>query len=306
MFQKILPGVGIVGTLLCLALYVNEPSFPTPDKLLVLVLFVGLIFGQAIELFKRLAPFVLLLAVYESFRGIADHLNTNVNYMFMPIADRLMFFGELPTNALQNVMWNGQVQWYDFALYVAYMLHYVLPIFLAVLIWKKRESHYWRFITTYVLVSFAGFVTFVLFPAAPPWMASDAGLIEPISRVSSSVWFALGIQDFPSLYSQVSPNPVAAVPSLHAAYSTLFCLFIFQLFKGRWRYITLLYPSAIYFGTVYMGEHYLIDEILGGLYAAVGFLAAVPVTKQLGRLVERIPPLELKRRLAYAFAFVRD
>lgn len=274
MNRKIRTVLGAAGTLVCITIFVREPSFPTPDKLLVFAVCVGLLFGQAWELFKRLAPFALLLFVYESFRGLADHLNTHVNYTFMIDADKLIGWGHLPTAVLQHALWHGSVQWYDFILYIAYMLHFVIPILLAIVVWKKRESYYWQVVSTYVLVSFAGFLTFALFPAAPPWMAHDAGLIEPISRVSSSVWSALGIHDFPSLYNQVSPNPVAAMPSLHAAYATLFVLFIFRLFKGRWRYATLIYPFCIYFGTVYMGEHYVIDALAGVVYAVGGFVYA--------------------------------
>jgi membrane-associated phospholipid phosphatase len=105
-------------------------------------------------------------------------------------------------------------------------------------------------------------------------MASDMGIIEHISRVSSSVWSVFGIHDFPSVYNKISPNPVAAVPSLHAAYATLFAIFAFRLFKTRWKYLSLVYPFCIYFGTVYQGEHYAIDEILGGVYAVAAYFTA--------------------------------
>lgn len=299
--KELLISIGIAGSIACVFLYAREPSFPTPDKLLLFAFFLGLIFGQAFELMKRLAPFILLLATYDLFRGFADYLNSNVNYMFMPIVDKLMFFGQLPTRVFQNVLWNGTVQWYDFAMYVMYMMHYVFPVVLAIYIWKRRESEYWRFVTTFVLVSFAGFLTFLAFPAAPPWMASDLGLIEPITRVSSDVWYALGVQDFPSLYNQISPNPVAAVPSLHAAYATLIAMFVIQLIKSKWRYLVLIYPATIYFGTVYMGEHYIIDEILGAVYAVVGFKLAYPLTKKLSVYAARIKEYNLGKRIRYAF-----
>jgi len=266
--------LGVLGVVVSLGIFIKEPSFPTPDKIVIFLTFVFMIFGQARELLKRLLPFAVLLFAYESFRGLVPHLNTHVNYMWMPDVDRLLSFGELPTVILQRWWWHGSVQWYDFAFYLFYMLHFVIPFAMAITIWKLREKHYWRFITTYLVVSFSGFLTFLAFPAAPPWMASDMGLIEPITRVSSDVWYALGIHDFPSLYSRIAPNPVAAVPSLHAAYATLFALFAITLFTSRWRYLSLAYPFMIYVGTVYQGEHYAIDEILGALYAIVAFYVA--------------------------------
>lgn len=267
--------VGIFLTGISLAIFIREPSFPTPDKLLVFATFVSMIFGQAKELLKRFVPFVALLLVYESFRGIVPHLNQHVNYTWMPDVDRLLFFGQLPTAWLQQYLWHGHVQWYDLVLYLFYTLHFVLPFALAIVVWRMFEKHYWRYVTTFLLVSFAGFLTFLAFPAAPPWMASDLGYIEPIQRVSSHVWAVFGIHDFPSVYNKISPNPVAAVPSLHAAYATLFAIFVFKFFKkSRWKYASLIYPFCIYFGTVYQGEHYAIDEILGGIYAVAAYFAA--------------------------------
>jgi len=265
---------GIVATILSVAVFLRSPSFPTPDKLLVFACFVSMVFKQASEMLKRFVPFVGLLLVYESFRGVVPHLNRHVNYMWMPTVDKWLAGGHLPTAWLQKHLWHGYVQWFDFVLYLTYMMHFVLPFALAFIVWKIREKHYWHYATSFLVVSFVGFMTFLAFPAAPPWMASDKGYIEPIVRISSHVWAEMGIHDFPSLYNKMSPNPVAAVPSLHAAYATIFAIFAIRLFKTRWKYLSLIYPIFIYFGTVYQGEHYVIDEVLGALYGVVAFLIA--------------------------------
>ena len=269
-FYRIVGGLGLVVTL---GIYVVRPSFPTPDKLLIVLAFTGMLFGQAKELLKRLLPFVVLLVVYESFRGLAHKLNTHVHFTFMADFDKWLF-GSLPTKSLQNVMWHGTVQWYDFVFYIVYMLHFVMPLGLAILIWKKRDKFYWRFMAAYVALSFMGFMTYLIYPAAPPWMASDKGLIEPITRVSSNVWYALGVHDFPSLYNKIAPNPVAAVPSLHAAYAALFAIIIYRLFGKKWGAIAALYPSLMFIGIVYLGEHYVFDVLLGIIYAVAAYLIA--------------------------------
>ena len=262
--------VGIVGTLACVIIFLREPSFPTPDKLLIFLTFIFLYFHQGLQLLKRLLPFVAILLVYESFRGIADHLNTNVNFTAMISADKWMF-GSLPTAKLQEWLWHGSVQWYDFVFYTPYVLHFVVPVGLVILVWKLRESFYWRAVTMYIILSFMGFFTYLLYPAAPPWMANDAGYIEPIERISSHVWFAMGLHDFPSFYSEISPNPVAAVPSLHAAYALLFSMIVFKLFGKKWGALSLLYPVILTVGIIYQGEHYAVDALLGFIYAAAAY-----------------------------------
>lgn len=279
--------IGGIGTLIYVAIFIRTPSFPTPDKLLIFLVLAGMALGQAREVLKRFVPFVVLLLAYESFRGLVPGLNGRVNFMFMPAADEFMFFGHLPTAVLQSWWWHGQVMWYDFVFYGAYTLHFVLPFALAVLVWKTREKQYWHVITAFVLVSFMGFLTFLAFPAAPPWMASNLGLIEPVTRVSSAVWAAFGIHDFPSVYNKISPNPVAAVPSLHTAYSMLFALYLTRLYKNRWRWLAWIYPTLIWVGTTYMAEHYVIDIVIGIGYALIAYWAAPYISSAIQRTIKR-------------------
>ena len=41
---------------------------------------------------------------------------------------------------------------------------------------------------------------------------------------------------------------------------------------GRWRWLLPLYPLAMAFALVYTGEHFVIDVLLGWLYATVVFV----------------------------------
>ncbi len=279
--------VGAAGTLALLAIFIHSPSFPTPDKLFVFLFFSFLAIGQGWELFKRLFPFVAVILLYESFRSVADHLNSHVNYSLAPHLDRLIF-GSLPTASLQKWLWHGHVQWYDIVLYIPYMLFFIIPLFLAILVWKMREQHYWEVIIAYSVLFYSAFLTFLLMPTAPPWLASQNHYIRPITRVSSYVWNSLGIHNFPSVYNHLAPNPVAAFPSLHAGVSTLFSIIIFKLFGWRWGLVSLAYPLLIYFGVVYEGEHYASDVIVGALYAFAAYYLTPYLMRASGRAAYRL------------------
>jgi hypothetical protein len=242
--------------------------------------------GQAREMLKRLGPFVALILVYESFRGIVPRLNNNVHYALAPHIDRLIF-GGLPTKIMQDWLWHGHTSWYDILLYIPYLFFFVIPIGLALLVWKTREKYYWQVINTYLIVFFAAFLTFLLYPAAPPWLAAQNHYIEPITRISSSVWNTLGIRDFPSVYNHIAANPVAAIPSLHAACATLLTIFVFKLYGRKWGFASASYPLLLYIGVVYEGEHYVFDVLCGIAYALAGYL----VTPALMRLFRRLKPL---------------
>jgi membrane-associated phospholipid phosphatase len=266
--------LGVIGAVVWLIWFAFVPSWPTPDKLFVLMLCGFAAVGAAREGVVKFAPFIALLLVYESFRGVADDLNSRVEFSGLIRADEMLFGGELPTIRLQNWFFDGEAGAFEVVMYGVYMLHFVVPFALAFLLWWRRPEYYWNYATSIVVTSFAGFATFVAFPAAPPWLARQQGYTDGFAHLSAEAWSHLGLRSVPTLYEQMSPNPVAAVPSLHAAYATLFAMFVFMAFGRRWGALSVIYPLAIYFSTVYLGEHYLIDEIIGSIYAVVGFFAA--------------------------------
>ncbi len=250
--------------------------FWTPDVIFLVLFVLFLAFGKARVFVYRFFPLVLLILLYELFRGIAHSLNGNVHYEEMINFDRWMFFGRLPTVELQNLLWHNAINWYDFYFYFLYMLHFLMPLLLAVLIWQKADHYYWRFVWALVGLSFAAFITYLIFPAAPPWMASlDGYIYEPMRRVSSDVWWAIGVKDFSQIYANLPANPVAAVPSLHSAYPLLFTLFITRIWGLRRFWWVYIYPISVWVGVVYLGEHYVIDVILGIIYAVAAYYVSV-------------------------------
>ena len=114
-------------------------------------------------------------------------------------------------------------------------------------------------------------MTYLLYPAAPPWMAAQKGLIPPVKDV-----FATTLGTFitpggvPTVYGIMGPNPVAAMPSLHAAYPFLVYLFLVR-FYGKKGHLFLPYVLLVWLSIVYTGQHYVIDAIVGALYALVAF-----------------------------------
>jgi len=287
--QKAYQIIGVIGVLASIAAFVKSPSFPTPDKLLVFMTFVFMILKQALSMLRRFLPFVAVLLIYESFRGQVNKFNSHIDYLTAPHFDQKVF-GKLPTIYLQDWLWRGHVMWYDFVFYFAYLLHFILPITLALIIWKLREEQYWRVVNTYLVVAFGAFITFFLLPAAPPWMASDLHYIPHIDRISSSVWAAMGLHNFPSVYNHISPNPVAAIPSLHSAWATLLVIFVFKNFGKRWAAVAAIYPFLIYVGTIYQGEHYAFDVITGILYAIAGYLLTPWLMRKYWKLHKAIKP----------------
>jgi hypothetical protein len=255
-------------------------AFWSPDVLFLIFLFIFTIYGHGKEFIRKFSPFVVLLISYESLRGFAPMITGHVHFTEMIHFDQWLGGGQLPTVALQHAWFNGSLQWFDYYFYFTYMLHFLSPFILASLIWKFRPQHYWQYIGALLTLSYAGFVTYVIFPAAPPWMASEMGLIPKIAKLSTEIWWGWGVHTIPTLYSHLNPNPVAAVPSLHCAYPTLALLFVHKLFGRKWSVPFLVYPASVWLGVVYLGEHYVFDVILGILYGVGVFYLSELVVAQ--------------------------
>jgi membrane-associated phospholipid phosphatase len=266
--------VRYVLALTLLSLAVAHYAVWPPDTMLVLALLLCAGLGQFRAFAQHLAPFIGLFVLYAFASSIADDLNPHINYMLMPHFDEWVGGGELPTKRLQSIMWNGHVQWYDFYFYFLYTMHFLAPLIVAFFLWKRRPHLYWSYVASIALLCLAAFTTYVLYPAAPPWMSSDYHFIEPIHRVSFDIWSAVGINQPDSLYGKLSPNLVAAVPSLHSSFPLLTLIFLARSFGWRRVWWAAIYPISMWIGVVYLGEHYVFDVVAGVLYTLITCLVA--------------------------------
>ena len=225
-------------------------------------------------------PFALILWAYDLLRGMADDLWFSTYYLPQLRADELLGGGTVPTVWLQEHLWQGagHLQWYDYASWLVYVSYFLSTYLVAAALWFFAPDRFRRYVATVALIAMMGFLTYALFPAAPPWLASEVGHLEPTTRITGYVWSEIPIAHFNSLFERGSQyaNPVAAVPSLHAAYTLLIVLFLWRS-AGRLRPLLALYPIAMTFSLMYMSEHYLSDILLGWIYALVAFWAVAKV-----------------------------
>ena len=112
-------------------------------------------------------------------------------------------------------------------------------------------------------LTFLGYITYVLYPRCPPWLASQTGHIAPITRIVPVVWDHVGIHGAEALFTGNNQfdNNIAAMPSLHAAYPMLLLLFFWKRARPAVRAILVAYVLAMAFTLVYTGEHFVLDEV---------------------------------------------
>ena len=116
-----------------------------------------------------------------------------------------------------------------------------------------------------------GFRDVCALPGGPPWMASDLRRPRADRRApSASSGGTFRSRNFNTLFEKGTDyaNPVAAVPSLHAAYTLLITL-VFGDRAASWgRVLLALYPWAMLFALVYTAEHYAGDILSAGSTAS--------------------------------------
>ena len=246
-------------------------------------------------------PFQAVLLVYDYSRGFAspysaeqmaarDYPTHDVhNALGLPLQVQppivfdqwlanLLTIGTTPTQWLQTHLHPGAVDgtaipWFAVLVSLVYSSHYLVMPVTAVVLWIKDRREYRQWMSMVVTLAVAGLATYVLLPTAPPWLASMQGDLTgpPVLRLTSEGFDQVGLNMVGSALAlgQHLVNPVAAMPSLHVGFATLTAAYWWPRVRRPYRPLLLLYPLAMMFTLAYGGEHYVLDELAGIVYALV-------------------------------------
>ncbi|AUY51252.1 phosphatase PAP2 family protein [Streptomyces sp. CB01881] len=216
-------------------------------------------------------PVMAAVWAYSLLRGYGAHTPWAPHWRPQLRADELLGLGETWTVRLQHGLYTpGSPHWYDYAAVTVYMSHFFLVFVVLTVLWRRRHDRFRQLLTCYLVLTFAGFATYLLFPADPPWLTSQEGHMPALTRVVSDVLTESGLQRAGSIFENGSrfANDVAAMPSLHSAYPAML-LFFFWPMSTRWvRALLVAYPLAMAFTLVYGAEHFIVDIFAGWAYAA--------------------------------------
>ena len=257
-----------------LVAFVATVGVPTSRSQIFLIVGLGLIASStgSTRTWKRVVidwgPFYFLLTLYDALRASAGK-------WFLPHAipqiriDEWLFGGTVPTISLQHALYTpGVAHAWDYVAFGVYMTHFFASFVVAALLWRFAHERFRRYAALFMGLTFSAFATYALYPAVPPWLASQQNSLRPTAKIIDEMWTHVGFNNASTVFSAAGhfANPVAAVPSLHAAYPMLLMLFFWKSAR-RWRWVLVVYTMAMALTLVYTGEHYVIDIILGWLYA---------------------------------------
>lgn len=226
-----------------------------------------------------LYPMILSGILYDSMRYYADYIRGPV-HVNEPYYFDLRFFslrgadGNLLT---PNEWWQLHTNSiFDFACGLAYLIFIFEFIGLCIyFFFTQRFRHMLKAAWAFFWVNLAGYATYYIYAAAPPWYVALHGLgparmDTPANPAGAARFDALlGTEFFVGMYGKAA-DVFGAVPSLHVSYPLLAMLYSFQI--RRFRAFGVFFYILMVFSAVYLDHHYLLDVILGSLYAIATFV----------------------------------
>lgn len=261
----------IVYLLFIVALMVLRRATLSAEVFVVFASVVAVMLGRGRAFVRDWAPFLLIFLAWQVMRSLADDIGARVQSDSVIAVERFISFGTVPSVEAQKSWFvAGQISLLDVTMTLVYLAHFLLPLIAAFLLWIFRRHLYYPYVMALILLSLAQFATAVLLPVAPPRFAGLYGEGLPVHDISLEVTQALHLGTLSWAYQNLNGNPVAAFPSLHAAYPILAYAFLRQAWpRGSW--LMLGWGAIVMFAIVYLAHHYVVDAIGGVVYALAAF-----------------------------------
>jgi len=233
-------------------------------------------YNEKTRLFLRtFLPFIVTGAVYDSLRYTLHASTTGRVHVAGPYELDRAWFG-IGGRTLNEVFAIHHWAIADFIAGLAYLLYVGEFLALGMIeFFLGRAANAAVFARCFFAVNMLGFITYFVYPAAPPWYVAAHGMgpaqmnIAPSPGAAQRFDALLGTHLFENAYSH-SVEVFGAIPSLHMAYPVIAAVLAFRIRELRWaRWPAAAYVPIMCFSAVYLQHHYVIDLLVGGAYALV-------------------------------------
>lgn len=254
----------------------QAPGFPL--KLMIPILYaIALLIPLTSQFFIPATPvFAWLLTFYTS-RFIPVGWRPDISVVLLPTLESVLYganISDLLTRFTHKLL--------DIFAWLPYgVIHFVFPFVVAAFLWlfrTKEALHLWG--RAFGYMNLIGVIIQILLPCAPPWyeliygltpanygMPGSPGGLARIDRLFHSNGYTVAFSNSPVVFG--------AFPSLHSACATMEALFISHFFPQCTKYIW-TYAAVLYWATMYLTHHYLIDVVGGSCLAIACFYLYLP------------------------------
>ncbi|KAH9994320.1 hypothetical protein BJV74DRAFT_831442 [Russula compacta] len=246
------------------------PGFPV--KLLIPVLHIALLLVPfTSQFFLPALPVTTYLITFYSSQFIPNNRRPAIYVSLLPTLESVLFganISDLLTRYTHPVL--DVIAWLPYG-----VGHFTLPFIVAIFLWlfrPKQALHLWG--RAFGWMNFVGVVIQIIFPCAAPWYEVIFGLTPADYSMKGSPGGLLRIDNLLHSHGYTvtfsnSPVVFGAFPSLHSACATMEALFLAHFFPQAATYAW-GYAAVLYWATMYLTHHYLID-VVGGSCLAIAF-----------------------------------
>ncbi len=222
------------------------PGFPI--KLFIPVLHIGLLLVPITsQFFLPALPVTTYLITFFSAQFIPNNRRPSIYVSVLPTLESVLFganISDLLTRYTHPVL--DVIAWLPYG-----VGHFTIPFLVAIFLWlfrPKRVLHLWG--RAFGWMNFVGVVTQIIFPCS-----------LRIDNLLHSHGYTVAFSNSPVVFG--------AFPSLHSACATMEALFLAHFFPQVATYAW-GYAAVLYWATMYLTHHYLID-VVGGACLAIAF-----------------------------------
>ena len=230
------------------------------------------------EIIRDWLPFLFILLMYYSLWGDATLMMVTTDRDQALIALDQRLFGFQASLVLQRIISPRLTAWMTFA----YFFHVVnIPLVGCFIYLRRERSRFREMMSGLMVVSFFGLLGYLLVPAIGPMYTLRNQYTVPLSH---SVWMFnrdVDFMDFARIRRDV-------FPSLHVAISFVVWLYAYRNSKTLFWILSPLILS-LWFSTVYLRYHYLIDVVAGLILAPLSYLLANWLFRRWGDVALTIP-----------------
>ncbi|PFH49525.1 hypothetical protein AMATHDRAFT_62978 [Amanita thiersii Skay4041] len=245
---------------------------PYPYKLVIPLLYsIFLLVPLTSQFFLPAIPIATYLLSFYSSRFISPQYRPSVSVSLLPTLESVLYganISDILTRFTHPIL--------DIIAWIPYGVgHFTIPFIVALFLWLFRSKPVLRLWgTAFGYMNVTGVLIQIIFPCSAPWYELLYGLTPANYGMPGSPGGLARIDALfhSSGYTKTftnSPLVFGAFPSLHSACATMEALFISHFFPQYSRFVW-TYAAVLYWSTMYLTHHYLID-VVGGACLAVAF-----------------------------------
>lgn len=252
------------------------PGFPM--KLGIPVLFtIALLIPLTSQFFVPAIPVLSWVIAFYSSKFIPPEHRPDISVSLLPALESVLYGANI-----SDILTRFTYPILDIIAWLPYgILHFALPFIVAIFLWlfrPKEALHFWA--KAFGYLNLLGVIVQIILPCAAPWYELIYGLTPATYAVPGE---AAGLARIDKLLGypfykntfRASPVVFGAFPSLHAGNATIEALFVSHFFPWMKQFVW-GYAAVLWWATMYLTHHYLIDVVCGACLAMASFYFFLP------------------------------